>query len=172
MNSSALFRPVVRALATGAITLVALSASAQQIWKWKDANGQVHISDQPPPAGASILQKPTGTPMPAAAPAPAPTPAAAPAASGAGPKAGVDAELAKRKAAADKKRAEEDKAAVDAQKAQDAQNCASAREQLRTLNSGIRITRLNAAGEREVMDDNAKAEQAKQAQQVVDKTCH
>jgi hypothetical protein len=157
---------VVRALLVGALALVALSASAQQVWKWRDANGQMHISDQPPPAGASVLQKPAAT-----TPSEAPVPAASAPAAASAPKVLVDPELVKRKAEADKKKAAADQAQKDAQKAADVVQCAAAREQIRTLNSGVRLMRVNEKGEREYLDDATKAAQLQQAQAVVDRSC-
>jgi hypothetical protein len=159
---------VVRALLVGALVFVTLSASAQQVWKWRDASGQMHISDQPPPAGVAVLQKPSAAPA-TEAPVPA---ASAPAAVPSAPKAMVDPELAKRKAEADKKKAAADQAQKESQKAAEAVQCAAAKEQLRTLNSGVRLMRVNEKGEREYLDDATKAAQAQQAQAVVDKTCH
>ena len=165
--------PVVRALAACALATVALGASAQQIWKWRDAQGQVHVSDHPPPAGASVLQKPSGTPITAADlganATSAPAAAAAPAASGAKP--AVDPELARRKAEADKKKADLLAQQQAQQKQLAQQQCAAAREQLRVLGSGVRIVRVNDKGEREYMDDAGKAEQARQAQAIADKAC-
>ena len=33
------------------LALAAVGAQAQTLWKWRDAAGQLHISDQAPPAG-------------------------------------------------------------------------------------------------------------------------
>jgi glutaredoxin len=50
-----------------ALLVVAGAAAAQsQIYKWKDAKGQVHYGDTPPPQGAQTLQV-AGQPAPAAA---------------------------------------------------------------------------------------------------------
>ena len=38
-----------------------------------------------------------------------------------------------------------------------AENCKRAREQIRTLESGMRMARINDKGEREVLDDKARA---------------
>lgn len=150
----------------------ALPAAAQ--WKWKDASGRVQYSDLPPPAGVTekdILQRPNGAtrvaPMPTTAAAAVP---AASAASGLGPK-GVEPELeAKRKKAeqeeAAKRKAEEQKVA-----AAKAENCSRARDAMRTLESGVRMARVNAKGEREVYDDKMRAEEMKRARQVAQDNC-
>ena len=43
--------PVSAALAFAALAVCAI-AGAQQVYKWKDANGATHYSDTPPPVGA------------------------------------------------------------------------------------------------------------------------
>jgi hypothetical protein len=155
---------------------VALPASAQ--WKWRDKSGQTQYSDLPPPAGTSdkdIMQRPgPGTSIRAAAPL-----AASAAASGASGVAaspslaprGAEPELeAKRKKveqdAADKKKADEAKTA-----AQKADNCNRAKAQMRTLDSGVRMGRMNDKGEREYLDDAARADEAKRTRDVIASEC-
>ena len=49
---------------------------------------------------------------------------------------------------------------------------ASARaDQLATLDSGQRIARINAEGEREILDDEARAEEARRAREVIASDC-
>ena len=135
----------VRLLAL-AVVAVATSAPAQAQWKWRDANGQVHASDLPPPREVpdkAILQRPN-SPASKALLAPAPT-ASAPLAV-APPKPAVDPELEARKkradaAAAAKAKADEDKLAQGR-----AENCKRARAHLATLDSGQRIARLLTLG--------------------------
>ena len=45
---------------------VAASAAAQQMYRWTDQNGRVHITDTPPPPGAKGVQKSRGSTAPAA----------------------------------------------------------------------------------------------------------
>ncbi|HEX7638694.1 MAG TPA: DUF4124 domain-containing protein, partial [Burkholderiaceae bacterium] len=47
MHKSAL--PLVACL----LALVAAGAGAQTVYKWRDANGEMHISDSPPPTGTT-----------------------------------------------------------------------------------------------------------------------
>ena len=108
--------------------------------------------------------------MPVAAPR-----AATPAASGASapllaPK-GTDPELeAKRKKAeqdaAARKRAEDEKIAIAK-----VDNCARARVQLKAIDDGQRLSRINAQGEREFLDDKGRAEEAQRARTVIDADC-
>lgn len=169
--------PSVRlaALALGALLTLSVSHTAFAQWKWKDKGGRVQYSDLPPPPSVSeadILQRPSGT---AAKAPPAFTPnsaAAAPAASAASsPSKAVEPELeAKRRKAADeetaKRRAEEEK-----QNAARAENCQRAKAQLRALDDGLRMARVNAKGEREVLDDKGRAEESKRARDIIGSDC-
>ncbi len=69
----------MRQLAALLSMLIALSASAAELWRWKDADGVVHYSDRPVPGAERIevlsTQKSTGeftpkNPLPAPPPAP------------------------------------------------------------------------------------------------------
>ena len=84
---------------------------------------------------------------------------------------GKDAELEAKKKKADeeeaaKKKAEEEKAA----KAK-AENCERAKTGLATLQLGVRMSAVNAQGEREVFDDAKRASETKRAQEVIDASC-
>lgn len=164
-------RGCVVALTAALCLTLALPAAAQ--WKWRDKAGQTQYSDLPPPPGVpegDILQHPTGAtatrrPAPVAAPASAAsaTPLAAVRAS--------DPELeARRKKAeqevVDKKKAEDAKLA-----ATKADNCARAKEQMRTIDSGQRMARINAKGEREVLDDAARAAETRHTRDVMASEC-
>ena len=84
----------------------------------------------------------------------------------------MDRELeAKKKQAADaeaaKKKAEEEKIT----KAK-IENCARAKQAKATMDSGVRIGRVNATGEREVMDDGARTAEVKRIQAVMATDCN
>jgi hypothetical protein len=163
-------RMVCLGLATLACLLIASPAEAQ--WKWRDSRGQIHISDIPPPRDVpekDVLQRPE-----VAVRRPAPVPSVAASAAGAATvpaKAAVDPELEERR-----KRAEQEQAArADAEKQKAAavrkDNCQRARDQLATLDSGQRIARIKADGEREILDDDARAREAKRARDIVATDC-
>ncbi|HWH80734.1 MAG TPA: DUF4124 domain-containing protein, partial [Burkholderiaceae bacterium] len=134
---------------TAALLVLALALPAAAQWKWRDKRGQTQYSDLPPPPGtpeADILQKPSANATPRRAALPASGASAAAAAPLIAARAS-DPELeAKRKQAEqeaeNKKKAEEAKVA-----AQRAENCDRAKASLRTLDSGIRIARVNDKGE-------------------------
>lgn len=150
---------------------LALPASAQ--WKWRDKAGQTQYSDLPPPSGvpeADILQRPASA-NPARRAAPVAVPASAASAAPLTAARASDPELeARRKKAEqevlDKKKAEEAKLA-----AARADNCARAKEQLRTLDSGQRMARVNEKGEREVFDDAMRAAETKRTRDVMASEC-
>jgi hypothetical protein len=155
----------------------AIPAVAIAQWQWIDKDGRKVFSDQSPPADVpakNIIRQP-GQRGPAsvevpAAPVAAASSAAKPAASA--PKlSGKDAELeAKKKQAeaaeAAKKQAKEEEAA-----ALRADNCLRARSTKASLDSGVRITRFNAKGEREVLDDAARAVESKRTDGIIASEC-
>ena len=150
---------------------VALSLPAAAQWKWRDKAGQTQYSDLPPPSGtpdADILQRPSATAAPRAV---APNASAASSAPLLVPKTGSDPELeAKRKKAeqdeATKKKAEDDRIAVAK-----VDNCARAKVQLKALDDGQRMSRINAKGEREYLDDKGRAEEAQRSRSVIAADC-
>ena len=152
---------------------LALPALAQ--WKWRDKAGQTQYSDLPPPAGtaeADILLRPNAGQRRAAA-APVAAAAASDAASAAprlAPKASEPELEAKRRKveeeAVAKKKAEEARMAVAR-----ADNCVRAKAQVRTMESGVRVTRTNEKGEREFLDDAARAAEAQRSRGVVASDC-
>ena len=151
------------------LALAAAGAQASSLWKWRDASGQLHISDTAPPAGTpatSIISTPSGSAAPAASPAPAASAPAAPPALSA---------LDKKKKAAEQEKADKEKAERDATDAQNAairkDNCSRAQSALANLQSGQRIATVNGKGEREIMDDSARAAETKHAQEVVAANC-
>ena len=163
-------RRYVLALATVLGLALALPAAAQ--WKWRDKRGLTQYSDLPPPGGvpeSDILQRPsaaTRRTLPTAA-APASGASAAPLA--ASRASNPELEEKRKKAEqdlADKKSAEDTKVAA-AKK----ENCGRARQQLRTIDSGQRMSRTNEKGERELLDDSARAVEAKRARDVMAADC-
>ena len=163
-----------RILVCAAMALLLAPALAQ--YQWKDSRGQMHLSDQPPPKNIpekDVLKRPAApVPRPALQPLPtAPGPASAAAARPVSASAPVDPELAQRRAAADqaaKARAQADGQRVAAQRAE---NCQRARQHLATLDTGTRLVRFNERGERVVLDDAARAQEAAQARNVMAADC-
>lgn len=167
---NAMNRWSIAALAAILGLMVALPASAQ--WKWRDKAGQTQYSDLPPPPGVpegDILQRPAGATGRRVAPVAAPPSAASAAPLVAARASDPELEARRKKAeqeVADKKKAEEAKFA-----ATKAENCARAKEQMRTLDSGQRMARINAKGEREVLDDAARATETQRTRDVMASEC-
>lgn len=150
-----------------AVTL-GLPAAAQ--WKWRDQNDKLVFSDRPPPSDvpdARILQRPGAGRAPAAAPAPA-TPQAAEAA----PKLpSQDKELQERRQQAEAQEAAKQAAQQEAQAKARADNCARARQSKTTYDSGVRIARTDAKGEREFIDDATRAAESRRLQGIIASDC-
>jgi hypothetical protein len=165
---------IVHRLPLAVLLLMGLwAAHAHAQWKWRDKEGQVTVSDRPPPrdvADIDILGRPPAVLRRAALQA---SMGAASAASAAGPmaKAPLDLELEVRRKAAEADAAAKAKADEDRQVVRRADNCKRARAQMATLDSGQRMARVNDKGEREVLDDTARAEEARRAREVIASEC-
>lgn len=167
-----------------AITALLLSGPAAAQWAWRDSSGAMVFSDQAPPKSVpakNIVRRPEAAPAPrydAAAPAeaasdaksPAEAPKAAPAAAPAA-KTLAEREIESRQrqqqlADAQKKAAEEEQ-----RKAQMAENCQRLRGYERALADGMRIARVNSAGERVVIDDAARAAELERTRGQIEQYC-
>lgn len=159
-----------------AITAISLAFAAPAVaqWKWRDKANQVHVSDLPPPADVpekDILKRPANTKLPeVGAIASAPAASAADAASTPGSNK-LEAEADARKAKAEQEEKAKRKATEEANAAIGKDNCARAKRQLTTIDSGIRISRTNDKGEREILDDKGRAEEAQRARSVIAADC-
>jgi Domain of unknown function (DUF4124) len=169
--------------AAPAVVLAALlcAGPAQAQWKWRDASGRVQFSDLPPPVSVpdkDILQRPG----PKTAPAPAATTASAAAGSStnkpvsdknerSGLKATSEGEQAQRRKAEEQERTNRQRADEERLAGQRQDNCQRAREAVLTLESGQRVARVNSRGEREVLNDDQRAEEVRRAKAVVASDC-
>jgi len=143
-------------------------------WQWIDGSGSRVFSDTPPPAGTpekNILKRPGPVRVAPPAPSPSASVAAGSATVVATKPVTKDSELEARKKQADeaeqaKKKAEQEKMA----KAR-AENCERAKRAKATLDSGIRLATTNAKGEREVMDDKSRTEEARRLDDVIRVDC-
>ena len=126
------------------------------------------------PAAPSAPKKAPAAPAAAAstpAAGEAPNAATRPAAAASAAPAGVDKALEEKKkqaeaAEAAKKKAEQEKVA-----AARAENCKRAMNAKATLDSGMRMARLNDKGEREVLDDAQRAAELKRVNQIIAQDC-
>ena len=154
--------------------LAVAGAHAQSLWKWRDASGQMHISDTAPPVGTpakNIISGPPG----GVAPPPSLSAASAASPPASAPASAAASALDKKKKAADQEKADKQNAERAAAEAQNAairkENCSRAQSSLAGLQSGQRIGRVNDKGEREILDDAARASETKRAQEMVTANC-
>ena len=166
---------VYRLITLGLTCLIATSALAQ--WQWIDKEGRKVFSDRPPPSevlDTNILKRPSARTVTTQPPLTTDDPSRAPAVKKTidSPQlSGVDKELLAKKKQADdaeaaKKKAEEEKLL----KAR-VENCARAKQAKATFDSGVRLSRINEKGERDIMDDAARASEMKRIQGIVESDC-
>lgn len=166
-------------LALAAFVVFTSSPAAAQ-WAWKDDNGRTVYSDRPPPATVNtdrIVRQPpnkqTVLPTPAPVdPSATPAPDGKPAASATAPKSLAEQEMEFRKR--QQERADAEKKAQDEQTklAAKAADCERAKGYLRAVEGGERITRTDAAGNREYLDDAQRAAEAERTRKLVQSTCN
>ncbi len=152
------------------LSLTIFQASAQWVWLGKD--GRKVFSDRAPPLDIpekNILKKPgTAASTPELAASDTATVAAKPAAAQAS---GLDANLATRKAKAE----QSDQAKRQTETSKTAQikadNCERAKQAKLNMESGARISRINKSGEREILDDAARAAELKRIMDIIASQC-
>lgn len=161
------------AVMMGVLSAVSLVAAAQ--WQWVDTDGRKVYSDRAPPPGTpekNILKQPGGRP---AAVLPAATAASSPASSAAAASAlrppAKDKELEEKKKQAEQSEAARKKAEEEKYTKAKTEHCNRARQAKASFDSGIRMTRINDKGEHEILDEAARASEAKRIQDVIQSDC-
>jgi len=167
---------VAHLLLLASVVLSPMAVHAQ--WQWVDKDNKKVFSDKAPPPEIpeqNILRRPNApakrlsfSTAPTAPEAGAAAPASAPAAA---KPSGVDKELAEKARKAEE--AEKARQAAEAQKIAEAKadNCARARQAKSTYDSGVRVARVNAQGEREFIDDSTRAVEQQRLQSIIDSDC-
>lgn len=153
-------------LIVAAVSLFCLAAQAQ--WQWVDNAGRKVFSDQAPPPDIplkNILKQPgksvnTSAPAVASA-ASAPTPALAT----------EDKELMAKKKKAESEAMARLKEESDSLARIKATNCENAKANQALLDSGVRMAVTNAKGEREFLDDAARAAEQRRIRTVMETNC-
>lgn len=155
-----------------------LTAAAQ--WQWLDKDGRKVFSDRPPPEEIQekrILKQPSHSPVrPESAATAEAAPALAASAAASQPDTAKKVPVQDNELEAKKKKAEieveaKKKAEEEVQAKARADNCQRAQKGLITLKSGIRLAVTNDKGEREIMDDAARAADSKRLQGIIDHDC-
>ena len=148
------------AFAGSVLCLACTGAALAQQYKWVDQNGRVQYGDVPPPGvKAQRLKPPSGS---------APAPAAKKAEKG---EKALSPEAAYRKRQEDAQNEREKDAQAEQEAAAKRENCARAQEGLRALESGDRIVRTDAKGERYYLEDAQIAQETARARQLVKENC-
>jgi hypothetical protein len=151
----------------------ALPALSFAQWQWIDKDGRKVFSDQSPPGdipAKNIIKQPAvkgAAAAEAAASASQPKPAAPAVPKLSGKDQGLEDKKKRAEAAeAEKKKAEEEQAAQAR-----ADNCERSKRAKASFDSGVRIARINAKGEREYMDDAARAAETKRLEVIIASDC-
>src|SRR3569623_807461 len=132
---------------------LAVSAHAHaELYKWTDAQGKVHYTDQPPPLKAQVIKNSTAGQADITSQATHSLDA-------------KDQAYQKRRKEADAARAKADKDAEQARVQRE--NCDKARNNLSTLQNTPRVYTPDAAGQRTYMDDAARASALANRQKAV-----
>jgi hypothetical protein len=176
---------VIRVTLTVAVVLAGFTSTPSEAqWAWKDGNGRLVYSDRPPPSdikAANIVRQPSTQALANPAPASGPlddagkpsdaknSDAKTPAPNAPKTIAERDMEFRKRQ----QERADSDKKAADEQTKSAAKTaeCERARGYMRSLEDGVRITRTDATGNREFLDDAQRAAEVERTRKIIQGTC-
>ena len=134
-------------LASLILSFFAVNAMAVPIHKWVDAKGNVHYSNVAPLAGQTTVLEYKGIGN---------TSSVTKRDDGKEVKEELDPELKKR---------------IDAEKEVSRQNCIRSKESVQMLESGVRISRINAKGDKETLDDAGRKEELTRAKKAVKDWC-
>lgn len=133
------------------LILLVATAAHGQAYRWVDKDGKVRYGDVPPSGTKAKALKP-----------PPPAPAAPPAA-----KSAAKAAPAQKNGRETAEKAEREKQELAAAR----ENCARSKENLGMLESGQRIARTDAKGERYYMDDAQRAQETAKAREALSQWC-
>jgi len=149
------------------IGLAFAGVAQAQIKCWTGADGKRACGDAPPP-GAKVTTLKAPASAPEAAP-PAGSAASKDAKKGPLTAAEKEQEYRRQQAEAQKaaQKAEQEKKDAEAKR----DNCARSRETLQALDSGQRMQRIDAKGERYFIDDAQREQESARARQLVKENC-
>ncbi len=177
---------VIRAaIAIGILLIGVTSTPAEAQWAWKDGNGRLVYSDRPPPSDikpANIVRQPTTQVLANPAPASGPLDDAAKAADAKStdaktapapnaPKTIAEREMEFRKRQQERAEGEKKVAEEQTKSAAKTAECERARGYMKSLEDGVRITKTDAAGNREFLDDAQRAAEAERTRKIIQSAC-
>lgn len=148
-------------LSAAALLITGQATAGEYIYQWKDKSGQIVYSDNPPAGNVPwrMLRRDAVGEV-----------NITPSSSGGKTTADRELESKKRQQEQTEKQAKSDKEGSDA-KAK-AQNCEVAKNQMAALESGQRVARFNAQGEREFLDDAQRAAEVERTRKVIADSCN
>ena len=132
------------------------SLAHAQLYKWTDAQGKVHYTDQPPTVNAETIRRSSTGQAEATSQASQSL-------------SDQDQAYKKRRKEAEDAKAKADKEAEQARIQRE--NCDKARNNLSTLQNNSRVYTTDAAGQRTYMDDAARASALASSQKAVSDFC-
>lgn len=148
------------------ILLILTSSSAfAALNKWVDESGQVHYSDISPPSNIKVKKLNSDSPSIGESSSTAATSAPAAAKTLAEKEAELKKAQKAKQEAADK--AAKEQANTEARKS----SCATAQQNLRTLQEGIRMVEIDASGERSYMSDEQREQRIASTQKDINNYC-
>lgn len=163
----------IRQILIGTVCLLSMAASAQ--WQWIDKSGRKVFSDRAPPIEIpekNILKQPGVRATPTDAATAEAASAAASAAPASAPKlSGLDKALLEKKKKAEEAQAAQRKAEEEKLLQVKAENCARAKQAKVTLDSSMRLARINEKGVRQVLNPTERAAQAQRIEAIIEANC-
>lgn len=179
------FNVIRAAIALLIVSAGFVSAPSEAQWAWKDGNGRLVYSDRPPPSDikpANIMRQPSTQTLANPAPASGPIEDAAKpsdannsdtknAPPSNAPKTVAEREMEFRKRQQEKAEGDKKGAEEQTKNATKTAECDRARGYMRSLEDGVRITRTDAAGNREFLDDAARAAEADRTRKIIQSIC-
>jgi len=158
-------------IAPFAFALLGVASAQAQVYKCVDAGGKVVYSQDPCPANMKPGRISGNVPSAPAA-APAGKAEKGEAAKSAAPKTAAEQEQAFRKRQQERAKATKESDQKSAETQRKEENCRNARERLAQYETGGRIGRINAQGERYYLDDAQIAQETSSARAAVAQACN
>ncbi len=177
---------LIRLTIAAAIVLAGFTSTPSEAqWAWKDGNGRTVYSDRPPPSdikSANIVRQPITQPLARPSPEIAPLDDAgkpsesknpdtknAPASNA--PKTVAEREMDFRKRQQERADGEKKAAEEQTKSATKTAECDRARGYMKSLDDGVRITRTDASGNREFLNDEQRAAEADRTRKIIQSAC-